>query len=307
MLSRFALLIALACGFLGSLSSCQKELPAKDVFELSQQTELADVSLHLQISQSSLKTNESAQVCLSIKHAPGFEITLPELEGQLGEWTIAKVHSRPARLDSQSWSHFQLNFEIEPDLPGETTFPPIAITVENADGKMREVLTKSVPIQVLSVGVDADTQFRDIAPDERNQTDQSPPIQTLPWIVSALVLAAIGIFFSLKSSRSSQLVISATIDAFRELAEASPEEMASQLEPAFCKAFSEQEKLTKSCRDFTSLCSELPSPPAKLRHLASSYESLQYSKQGGSSSDIAALYQECTELLTDNLGKEFGS
>lgn len=307
MLSRLAILIALACGFLGSLSSCQKELPAKDAFELSQQTELADVSLHLQISQSSLKTNESAQVSLSIKHAPGLKITLPELDGQLGEWTIAELSSQPAKLDSQSWSHYQLNFEIEPDLPGEITLPPIGVTVKNEAGKTREVLTKAVPIQVLSVGVDADTQLRDIAPDERDLTDQSNPIQVLPWIASALALAAIGIFFTLRSSRSSQLVKSATLDDFLALADATPEELASQLEPTFCKAFSEQEMLTKPCRDFTSLCSELPSPPAKLSILASRYESLQYRKKGGSSSDIAALYQECAELLNNNAGKGFGS
>ncbi|MEO1855869.1 MAG: hypothetical protein ABGY95_00705 [Rubritalea sp.] len=307
MLSKISLLIALACGFLTLLNSCQKEHPAKDVFELSQQTELSDVSLHLQISQSSLKTNESAQVSLSIKHAPGVEITLPELEGQLGEWTIAELNSQAAKLDSQSWSHHLLSFVIEPDLPGETTFPPIGIKVENEEGESREVLTSAVTIEVLSVGVDADTQLRDIAPDQRDPADQLSSGKMLPWVASALFLAAIGIFFFLKSSRQSQLVVSATMDDFLALTEATPEEISSRLEPVFCKAYSKRAKLTKPCHDFTSLCCELPNPPDKLRLLISRYESLQYSKQGGDCSEIAALYQECSELLTDNFGKEIGS
>lgn len=307
MFSRIALLAMLACGFLASLSSCQKEQPAKQAFELSQQTEFEDVSLNLQISQSSLKTNESAQVSLSIKHAPGLEITLPDLEGQLGEWTISERTSEPAKLDSQSWTHYQLNFEIEPDLPGETPLPSIVISVEDEAGKIREVSTKSVSIEVLSVGVDADTQLRDIAPDERDSTQPSDTNQTPAWLLSALIVGAIGVIILRKSKRSSEPVKSAAMADFRTLAKASTEEIACQLEPAFCKAFAERSKLTNPSSDFTNLCRELATPPARLILLASRYESLQYGKQSGSNSEIAALYQECEELLNDNVGEELES
>ena len=307
MSSKFALLTTLACGLFISLSSCQKEQPAKQAFELSQQTEFEDVSLNLQISQSSLKTNESAQVSLSIKHAPGLEITLPELEGQLGEWTITELTSQPAKLDSQSWTHYQLNFDIEPDIPGETPLPSIEFMVEDEAGKIREVRTKAVSIEVLSVGVDADTQLRDIAPDERDSTQPSDTNQTPAWLLLALIIGAIGVIILRKLKRSSEPVKSAAMEDFRTLAKASTEEIACQLEPAFCKAFAQRAKLTKPCSDFTSLCNELASPPACLTLLASRYESLQYGKQAGSNSEIAALYQECEELLNDNAGEELES
>ena len=92
------------------------------------------------------------------------------------------------------------------------------------------------------------------------------------------------------------------MDAFLSLEASSNEEMARRLEPVFCKAFSERVKLSKACSDFTRLCCELPTPPARLLVLASRYESLQYSKQGGP--EVAMLYQECSELLNDYLGKE---
>ena len=130
------------------------------------------------------------------------EILIRKLEGQLGDFTITELSSQPAKLDSQSWIYYQLDFKIEPDLPGETSFPPLKIILHGEDREMREVHTKAVPIQVLSVGVDGNTQLRDIAPDEREPTPKHNSNSILIFVLLALIIAAIGgfIFTELKAN-----------------------------------------------------------------------------------------------------------
>ncbi len=303
MFSRFALLTALVCGFLGTLSSCSKKPPAQDLYELSQQTQFEGISLHLQISQSSLKTNERARVILDIKHDPSLEITLPNLDGQLGDFTFAEVTTPPAKLDSQSWVHRHISFFIEPDLPGKSTLSSFEFTVENPDGEISKIHTKPVAIQVLSVGVDADTQLRDIAPDERDSLLPSNSNAAIAWIIAALALAAVGIFIFIKTRQSPEMISTQSLDEFLALGECSSEQIINQIEPLFCQAYSEQTGLNKQCADFDSLCRELTTPPTELADLVSRYESAQYGKKILSEDEIRDIYQQLSKLLDTDFRK----
>jgi hypothetical protein len=303
MFSRFALLTALVCGFLGTLSSCSKKPPAQDLYELSQQTKFEGVSLHLQISQSSLKTNERARVILDIKHDPSLEITLPNLDGQFGDFTFAEVITPPAKLDSQSWVHRHISFLIEPDLPGESTLLPFEFIVENPDGEISKIQTQPVAIQVLSVGVDADTQLRDIAPDERDSLLPSNSNAAIAWIIAALALVAVGIFIFIRTSQSPEMISTQSLDEFLALGECSSEQIINQIEPLFCQAYSAQTGLNKQCADFDSLCRELTTPPTELADLVSRYESAQYGKKILPEDEIRDIYQQLSKLLDTDFRK----
>lgn len=303
MFSRFALLTALVCGFLGTLNSCSKKPPAQDLYELSQQTKFEGVSLHLQISQSSLKTNQRARVRLNIKHDPSLEITLPNLEGQLGDFTFAEIITPPAKLDSQSWVHRHISFFIEPDLPGKSTLSSFEFTVESPDGEISKIHTKPVAIQVLSVGVDADTQIRDIAPDERDSLLPSNSNAAIAWIIAALALVAVGIFIFIKTRQSPEMISTQSLDEFLALGECSSEQIINQIEPLFCQAYSEQTGLNKQCADFDCLCRELTTPPTELADLVSRYESAQYGKKILPEDEIRDIYQQLSKLLDTDFRK----
>jgi len=297
MFAKFSLLLALACCLLGALSSCRKEAPSQDLYELSQQTHFEGVSLNLQVSQSSLKTSERARVILDIKHDPSLEITLPDLEGQFGDFTFAEVTTPPAKLDSQSRVHRHLSLLLEPDLPGESTLPPFEFIVENPRGEIWKIHTKSIALQVLSVGVDADTQLRDIAPDERDSLLSTNPNKTIAGIVVALVLASGGILIYLKTRPSPEVLSTKALDAFLALGGCPSEEIIDQLEQLFCKAYSEQTRLIKQSADFDSLSREHSIPPTDLAHLVAKYQSAQYGKKTLPADEISELYQQFTKLL----------
>jgi hypothetical protein len=297
MFAKFPLLLTLVCCLLGALSSCHKDSPSQDLYELSQQSQFEGVSLHLQVSQSTLKTNECVRVILDIKHDPSLEITLPDLAGRLGEFTFAEVTTQPAKLDSQSWVHRQISFLLEPDLPGESTLPPFEFVIENPLGEIRKIQTKPIAIQVLSVGVDGDTQLRDIAPDEPESLLPISSKKIITGLVVALVLASGGILIFIKTRPSSDVFPTKDLDDFLALGGCSSEQILDQIEKFFCKAYSEQTRLTKPCANFDSLSRFIPPSPRELSDLIAKYESAQYSKKTLTKDEISELYQQFTKLL----------
>jgi len=297
MFAKFALLLALVCGLMGALSSCRKEALSQELYELSQQTQFEGISLHLQVSQSSLKTNERARVILDITHDPRLEITLPNLEGQFRDFTFTEMTTPPAKLDTQSRVHRHISFQLEPDLPGESTLAPFEFIVENPHGEIRKIHTKPIALQVLSVGVDSDTQLRDIAPDERDSLLSTNPNKTIAGIVVALVLASGGILIYLKTRPSPEVTPTQSLAAFLALGGCPGEKMIDQIESLFCKAYSEQAGLNKQSANFDSLSRVLPPSPNELSSLIAKYESAQYGKKTLPADEISELYQQFTKLL----------
>jgi hypothetical protein len=142
---------------------------------------------------------------LSVTHPPGYQVILPQLESNWGDF---HVHSQSAgTTTSNSDGTETTNQMIDARLfsPGNFTTPPLTITISDESGQLSYISAEPFPVTVTSVLVEGDSELRDIKPQAA-----LPYVNYLPWMVGigVLVLVLTAAFLWYRRRRA-QLAIAA--------------------------------------------------------------------------------------------------
>jgi len=108
----------------------------------------------LKLDRSSLNVAESLIATLTVKAATGVRVSLPPVEKQLGEFSIASAVDEPLRTVATSRGEEQLfvrRYTLEPFLSGDYTFPSLEIRWQKSASESGVARTAEVKVNVESL------------------------------------------------------------------------------------------------------------------------------------------------------------
>jgi hypothetical protein len=165
------------------------------------------VTASLSTEAGEFTVGDPIQVTLSISHPPGYQVILPQLESNWGDFLI-QAQSPGATISNPDGSEITTQV-IDARLfsPGDFATPPLTITVSDESGQISYVSAEPIPVSISSVLVEGDSELRDIKPQAA-----LPYVNYLPWIMGFGLLVLLFTGFVLWYRRRRMQLALAAID-----------------------------------------------------------------------------------------------
>lgn len=157
----------------------------------------SEVKIEIQATPQNATVGDPITIYLDIPIPQGYQITLPKLGEQIGDFSI--LDSPPGKITNaeqsgeQSISKYQAQIVVALFKPGEFEFPPIQISLRGADGSERQISSPPVKISVQSILTEQDQELKQL----KKQAEIQESVPWAMWLLIAclvLTLAAIGIW-----------------------------------------------------------------------------------------------------------------
>ena len=156
-----------------------------------------EVKIDIQATPQNATVGDPISIRLDIQLPQGYQVTLPKLGDQAGDFAI--LDFPPGKVvpsvqgGDQSISRYEAQILVALFRPGEFEFPPIEITLQAADGSKRAIATPPVKITIQSVLTEQDQNLKQL----KKQAEIQEPVRWAMWLLIAcliLTLAAIGVW-----------------------------------------------------------------------------------------------------------------
>lgn len=119
---------------------------------------------------------------LEISHPADSRVVLPQVETQWGPFTVVD-QTAPQTVDrGDGTAVTSRDFVVTLFQPGDYQTPPLVVTHRQPDGSVEELATPVIPITLVSILTEGDTELRDLKP----QIDLPLPVMW-PWLVAGLL------------------------------------------------------------------------------------------------------------------------
>lgn len=305
---RFLLVLVFLTG------GCQRKLeqePRANV-ELKLESSVDGLQVSLQLSSTTIKSSEMLEVELVVRSDETLKVMMPGLGESAEKWGDFFVFERrvvPARLDAGGKVVRGCVYTLEPDLPGESVLPGILVKAVDDTGKVVELTTKPVPVEVRSVLKANEIKIKDIAPNDREVADGEG---TPDWLVTLfvvnvmVVLGIILLWWRLK--KKSVPYEGGSLSDFEKLKSATCEEVMKSIERSVCRVISDRFGLKLTKMDFDGLQVALSDDGLVidgLVELIAGYEKIQYTTNEFSDAEVKHLYSEFANMVSRQV-KEVG-
>lgn len=167
-----------------------------------------EIKIDIQATPQNATVGDPITIRLDIPLPKGYEITLPKLGDQIGDFSIldfppGKVMSADQAGD-QSASRYQAQIVVALYKPGEFEFPPIQITLRGPDGIENQISSPALKISIQSVLTEQDQDLKQL----KKQAELEEPVPWVLWLLvacSALLLGAMGIWLWRRRKRPKPL------------------------------------------------------------------------------------------------------
>jgi hypothetical protein len=148
---------------------------------------------------------DSLELTLVVNHPAGYQVIAPELGEQWGDFVIRSQSPATTGANGDGTETTIIVFDARLFAPGEFSTPPLPVTVTDGAGQLIETTAAPVPVTIMSVLVEGDTELRDIKPQA-----ELPFMNLLPWLAGGLLLAlAAGGGYLLWQRRQARLALAA--------------------------------------------------------------------------------------------------
>jgi hypothetical protein len=152
----------------------------------------------VQVQPQTANVGDPIQVDFDFTLPAGFQLKFPNIEPQIGEFTVLEKHpgptlpgtAEPAASDSQGGlRHHRARLVVAVYKTGEFEFPALAFMLHSTDGKETAAPSPAVKIRIASVLPPGDSSLKDL----KKQAEIPESVRWLLWIglaAAALALAA---------------------------------------------------------------------------------------------------------------------
>lgn len=157
------------------------------------------VTATLSADSGEFTVGDPVNFTLSITHPPGYQVILPQLDGNWGDFLVQSQSAGNTITNPDGTETTTQVIDARLFSPGDFTTPPLTITVSDESGQLSYISTEPIQVSISSVLVEGDTALRDIKPQAA-----LPYVDYLPWIAGILVLALIpgGLFLWYRRRRA---------------------------------------------------------------------------------------------------------
>lgn len=250
-LTRFSFI--LLC--LMQLVSCDRQSVMPESSTVVRSAQGGGLSVSVELSAENIKTSELLELIVTVVHPPGIKVTLPEVERNLGGFTVCESHSFEPKLEVNGNVKLVRSYLLEPDLAGDYVVPAIELVGRLEDGTHIVVASPEVAVNVVSVLTSSADTFQSIAPNVREERAVVPDLKWLALVIPAAVAFSCGLYWlrvKAKIPQRSQDVPSLSFDdsTFDSLGVV---EVLSVIEQQFCQQMSSRFGSREYCRDFSSV------------------------------------------------------
>ena len=146
------------------------------------------IEARLIIPERQLTVGDPIEVTLSVTHPQGYQVIMPQLESQWGEFVVQSQSAPQTTANSDGSVTTTQVIDLRLFAPGIYSTPPLTLAVTDGLGGVIEVLASPAEVQIGSVLVEGDTELRDIKPQA-----ELPFTNLLPWIATTVVLLLGGL------------------------------------------------------------------------------------------------------------------
>lgn len=131
------------------LCGCSREAakttpPSEPV--LSHQYRQDSVTVVLSLSETNIATTGKIQLTLAVQAPPGIDVAFPEVEQWVEPFSVSGSWSEPQQTLPNGKILYRSAWQCVPSLPGNSTFPPMAIVAGAAT-----ITTEPIPVSVRSI------------------------------------------------------------------------------------------------------------------------------------------------------------
>lgn len=164
------------------------------------------VTASLSADSGEFTVGDPVNMTLSINHPPGYQVILPQLDGNWGDFLVQSQSAGTTITNPDGTETTTQVIDARLFSPGDFTTPALTITVSDESGQLSYISAEPIQVSISSVLVEGDTALRDIKPQAA-----LPYVDYLPWIAGILVLALIsgGVFFWYRRRRARLAVAAA--------------------------------------------------------------------------------------------------
>jgi len=150
---------------------------------------------------------DPVELQLAVTHPAGYHIIQPELPGNWGDFVVKSQSPATTVTLDDGTEMTMVVIDTRLFAPGEFSTPPLTVSVTDGAGQLSEVTAAPVPVTLVSVLVEGDSELRDIKPQA-----EMPFVNLLPSIAGGLLLAAIAAGAFLWWKRRQARLALATVD-----------------------------------------------------------------------------------------------
>lgn len=163
------------------------------------------VEATISIDDAVFHVGDPVAITLEVVHPDDYQAIFPQLEANWGEFIVQGQSPASTSTNGDGTSTTTQVIDARLFSPGEFDTPPLAITVTDGKGQLADVIAQPATVAISSVLVEGDTELRDIKPQA-----ELPYLNLLPWIVAALLLAALfGLILFAWRKRRARLALAA--------------------------------------------------------------------------------------------------
>lgn len=143
------------------------------------------------------------QIDLDVTAPSGFQVNVPGLEKEIGDFSILKFYPGPKIPESATPQnsvqpsstqagliHHYVRIVVAVYKTGAVTFPPVQLQLVTAEGRQIPIASPPVKIEIQSVLTDKNRDLKDL----KKQAEMTEPVRWALWLTALLALAALGIF-----------------------------------------------------------------------------------------------------------------
>jgi hypothetical protein len=145
------------------------------------------------VDQSTIAVGDVVKMRLEVQHPESFQAKFPDIESQLGEWSVRGKSLLPPAKSQPGWITETLELNLAIYKVGEFQIPALAVELTAANGDKTSLQSELVKIKVQSVITDNAKELKEIKPQAELPTDYQW-ILILAAILAALALAAFFIW-----------------------------------------------------------------------------------------------------------------
>ncbi len=162
------------------------------------------VHIKTDVQPQEATVGDPIRIMLDLSLPRGDQIRLPELGGQIGDFTVLEFHPGPTipgvtgasgppasrnGTATEGTKHHYALVVVALYKTGDFTFPAIQMVLRNPDGKEATLASPQIKIRIHSVLAQNDSALKDL----KKQADIQEPRRWLVWLGIALLVAGLGI------------------------------------------------------------------------------------------------------------------
>lgn len=123
---------------------------------------------------------------LTVTYRAGLEVILPELPASWGRFEVQDQSSSEPVSNADGTRSVSRSATITPWAPGEFLTPPLTVHYKDVDDQLRQISVPPLPITVVSVLEEGETEKRDLKPQV-----SLPDTSLLPWLMGGFLFATL--------------------------------------------------------------------------------------------------------------------